>query len=196
MTMAGRTNILVAEPSPIIRIGLVSLLKRLDSLSLKIAEISDIGSLYEAIESFEVEILIINPMYLGQVTPDKIRAVSHNEKLKVVCFQSTAADQRHLKLYDDVISIYDIPSQIQDKLEKIINSNQDSDNQISARETEIIACIAKGYSNKEISDKLFISVNTVMTHRRNIMSKLQIHSQAGLTIYAIVNKIIDINDVK
>ena len=48
-------------------------------------------------------------------------------------------------------------------------------------------------SNKEIANSLFISLNTVITHRRNIARKLQIHSVAGLTIYAIVNKLVDIS---
>ncbi len=62
---------------------------------------------------------------------------------------------------------------------------------ISEREKEIIVCLVQGMSNKEIAAKLFISVNTVITHRRNITRKLQIHSLAGLTIYAIANDLID-----
>ena len=50
--------------------------------------------------------------------------------------------------------------------------------------------------NKEIAEKLYISVHTVITHRRNITRKLQIHSAAGLTIYAIVNKLVELSEVK
>lgn len=70
-------------------------------------------------------------------------------------------------------------------------SNADSKESISEREKEIIVCLVQGMSNKEIASKLFISVNTVITHRRNIVRKLQIHSLAGLTIYAIANNLID-----
>ena len=62
---------------------------------------------------------------------------------------------------------------------------------VSEREKEIIVCLVQGMSNKEIASHLFISVNTVTTHRRNIVRKLQIHSLAGLTIYAIANNLID-----
>ena len=62
---------------------------------------------------------------------------------------------------------------------------------ISEREKEIIVCLVQGMSNKEIASQLFISINTVITHRRNIVRKLQIHSLAGLTIYAIANNLID-----
>ncbi len=66
---------------------------------------------------------------------------------------------------------------------------------LSDREKDIIKCVAKGMSNKEIADALFLSIHTVTTHRRNITSKLQIHSPAGLTIYAIINNLIDIAEV-
>lgn len=68
--------------------------------------------------------------------------------------------------------------------------------ELSSREKEIICCIAKGLTNKEIADVLFLSIHTVTTHRRNICNKLQIHTPAGLTIYAIVNKLIKLQDIK
>ena len=63
-------------------------------------------------------------------------------------------------------------------------------------EREVIRLVAMGLSNKEIAERMFIAVNTVMTHRRNISRKLDIHATAGLTIYAIVNGIINVEDVK
>lgn len=67
---------------------------------------------------------------------------------------------------------------------------------LSEREKEIIVCITKGMSNKEIADHLFLSVHTVITHRRNISSKLQIRSTAGLIIYAIANKLVCIEEIQ
>lgn len=67
---------------------------------------------------------------------------------------------------------------------------------LSQREKEIVISIAKGYSNKEIADKLNISIHTVATHRRNISAKLQIHTEAGLTIYAIANGLVAMDELK
>ena len=67
---------------------------------------------------------------------------------------------------------------------------------LSDRERDVIIGVVQGLQNKEIADRLCISVNTVITHRRNIARKLQIHSPAGLTIYAIVNGLVDISSVK
>lgn len=67
---------------------------------------------------------------------------------------------------------------------------------LSDREKEIVHCVVLGLSNKQIADRLFISLNTVLTHRKNIARKLDIHSIAGLTIFAIVHKIVDLEELK
>ena len=66
---------------------------------------------------------------------------------------------------------------------------------LSQREQDIVRCVAMGLSNKEIAEKLYISVHTAITHRRNIAQKLQIHSPAGLTIYALVNQLVTIEEL-
>ncbi len=77
----------------------------------------------------------------------------------------------------------------------VLGSGQSAD-ALSDREKEVIVALVQGMANKEIADHLCISTNTVITHRRNIARKLQIHSPAGLTIYAIINGLVDISSVK
>ena len=89
----------------------------------------------------------------------------------------------------------------QDDVSKNISSmvfkgGQDNSETLSDREREVIIGVVQGLMNKEIADKMCISVNTVITHRRNIARKLQIHSPAGLTIYAMFNGLVDISSVK
>lgn len=64
---------------------------------------------------------------------------------------------------------------------------------ISPREVEIIRLVADGLSNKEIADKLFLSVHTVTTHRKNIMGKLGVNNTAGLVLFALKQNIISPN---
>jgi regulator of cell morphogenesis and NO signaling len=78
----------------------------------------------------------------------------------------------------------------------VFKGGQDNADALSDRERDVIVGVVQGLQNKEIADQLCISVNTVITHRRNIARKLQIHSPAGLTIYAIVNGLVDISSVK
>ena len=83
------------------------------------------------------------------------------------------------------------------RLEETMASKEEksSADDLSQREKEIITCVVKGMSNKEIAESLYISIHTVITHRRNIARKLQIHSPTLLTVYAIVNKLVDISEV-
>ena len=72
----------------------------------------------------------------------------------------------------------------------------ESDAPLSEREKEVLIEVVKGRSNKEIADVLYISPHTVMSHRKNIAKKLHIHSAAGLTIYAISNNLVCLDELK
>jgi regulator of cell morphogenesis and NO signaling len=87
-------------------------------------------------------------------------------------------------------------SDVSVKISHMINKNSDNNESLSEREKDVVISMVQGMTNKEIADHLCISINTVSTHRRNIARKLQIHSPAGLTIYAIVNNLVDISLVK
>ncbi len=76
------------------------------------------------------------------------------------------------------------------------NKSSIEQEELSEREKELVCCVVQGLTNKEIAAKLFISINTVITHRKNISRKLNIHSAAGLTIYAIVNNLVSLDDIK
>ena len=100
----------------------------------------------------------------------------------------------HCAIEDDILR----PILQQSSVSKSSNSRilKSSNEQLSDREKDILVQIVKGLSNKEIADVLFISPHTVITHRKNITRKLNIHSTAGLTIYAIVNNLVDINSLE
>ncbi len=67
--------------------------------------------------------------------------------------------------------------------------------ELSVREAEVAVLLAKGYINKEIADRLNISVTTVITHRRNIMEKLHARSLADVIIYAVMNGLVEVGDL-
>jgi FixJ family two-component response regulator len=66
---------------------------------------------------------------------------------------------------------------------------------LSQREKEVLALLVKGYINKEIADKLNISLTTVIFHRNNISEKLKTRSLGRLTIYAVLNNIVSLSEI-
>lgn len=108
-------------------------------------------------------------------------------------------NEEWLSLHSDVEDNIFIPAihHLESKRQKDISMPTPvSANALSERERDVVVSLVHGMSNKEIADHLNISLNTVITHRRNIARKLQIHSAAGLTIYAIVNGLVDLSSVK
>ena len=86
-------------------------------------------------------------------------------------------------------------SDVSAKISNMISKNVNNEN-LSEREKDVIISLVQGMTNKEIANHLCIAPNTVITHRRNITKKLQIHTPAGLTIYAIVTNLVDISSVQ
>lgn len=73
--------------------------------------------------------------------------------------------------------------------------NSTTDKGLSSRELEVLTEVARGLTNKEIADTLNISMNTVMSHRKNITAKLNIKTVSGLTFYALMNGLISGEEV-
>ncbi len=97
-----------------------------------------------------------------------------------------------LKLEHSMMNAANIAGDEKDAKEE----DADSGDILSEREKDIVRGIARGKVNKEIADELCISVHTVATHRRNISNKLDIHSTAGLAIYAIINHLVELDEVR
>ena len=104
---------------------------------------------------------------------------------------------RHSKLEDEVL--LPLVRMIEDPLfteMRVSRRRAAPDDALSDREKEILVSVAQGLLNKEIADRHNISINTVITHRKNITRKTGIKTVAGLTVYAILNGLIDINSVQ
>ena len=138
----------------------------------------------------ELKLLIIKYLPLDGLHNNQLTATLHD------IYENEAWLRQHAMVEDDIFvpairrleqlnKQSDVTRNISDMVFKA-GTGQDPD-ALSDREKDVIISLVQGMSNKEIADHLFISVNTVITHRRNIARKLQIHSPAGLTIYAIVN---------
>lgn len=194
-------KIAIAETSVIIRSGLVQVLKRIQGLKILPIEVMSPENLYDCVRLHQPDMLIINPAFQGYFDLRKFKDNSPETSVKYVALVCSVTDQSLLRSYDETITLYDEPEILKEKFERLLEVSQGEElltgqDVLSVREKEIITCVVKGMTNKEIADVLFLSAHTVITHRRNIARKLQIHSPAGLTIYAIVNKLVELQDIK
>ncbi|MDH6305070.1 DNA-binding NarL/FixJ family response regulator [Parabacteroides sp. PF5-5] len=194
-------KVTIVESSVIVCSGLEVQLKKLPGFRIQLTEISDTEYLGESLRLHKPDILIINPVAAAGATPQQFKQESGNPDMKCVALLSGLTNKAILRFYDGKIGIYDTLDEIRLKLEKLcaveINETEDSEEQqtLSVREKEIVVCVVKGMTNREIADRLYLSTHTVITHRRNIARKLQIHSASGLTVYAIVNKLVELSDI-
>jgi len=193
-------TVAIAEPSIIIRSGITVALKRIPGFRIQPVEIVSMDTLNNYMSLHKPDILITNPAFWGQFDIARLKENTVNPKLKSLALLYSSVDVSLLRNYDDTISIFDSVEQLKEKIEKLFESpleeNADETNVLSPREKEIITCVVKGLTNKEIAHELFLSTHTVISHRRNIARKLEIHSTAGLTIYAIVNKLVELEEIK
>lgn len=200
--MSTHLKIAIAEPSFIIRCGLETILKRLPGFHIQLIEIVTVESLVESLRMHQPDLLIINPSLAGPLLPRHLKEETGCTHLKLIALLYSVTDGSLLGSYDEQIGIYDSNDEIKHKLERLNTEEQseelgeDEQQSLSSREKEIVVCVVKGLTNREIADKLFISTHTVITHRRNIARKLQIHSASGLTVYAIVNKLVELSDIQ
>lgn len=201
MNNSASVKIAVAETSVIIRSGLSTVLKRLPNLNVQPIEVSSPESLQSYIHLHTPDILIVNPTFGGWFDLAAFKVENGKVETKYVALVCSVIDTNSLKEYDEHFSICDDAESIATKLNQLLCTEEEEEKEneqesLSLREKEIITCVVKGMTNKAIADQLYLSIHTVITHRRNIARKLQIHSPAGLTIYAIVNKLVELQDIK
>ena len=192
-------KVVIAETAPIILSGILHCLKNFKEFNPMVIEVDSKSSLLNTVSNEMVDLVIANPTFGGLLHPSEIRKTSRNPDTKIFAIEISKLNNTTLSLYDDHIHVTEDANEFRNKVLSAIDIEKDEAEEkdaLSAREKEIISNVVKGFTNQEIADKLFLSVHTVMTHRRNIARKLQIHSATGLTIYAIVNKIVDLSEIK
>ena len=188
-------RIVIAENSVIIRNGMTAVLKRVPNLKIQPMEVLSTDALQEFIRMHTPDILIVNPVFDGYFDLNRFRENPRTSHIKCIALQGALLDTTLLNKYDDMDTITGKILQLLQRDSGNEDIEEESES-LSYREKEIVVCVVKGMTNKEIASKLCLSIHTVITHRRNIVRKLQIHSPAGLTIYAIVNKLVELDDVK
>lgn len=195
MNKEGKYKIVLIEPSEIVATGIAAIIDRNPEFTV-VKTLSNIN--YFNATGHDVDIVIVNPAVIDYNDRLDIRSCLNATNVAIVALTHSNYEESVLRQYNECIGIYDNYARIIQKLKNAMEESSQSPksdlNELSGRERDILAAVAKGLTNKEIADEFNISVYTVISHRRNISQKLGINSIPGLTVYAIMNKLVDMSD--
>lgn len=194
-----RNRVIICEASEIIAIGLAEIIDGIAQFDV-VSRIDNPEQLCEKAIALDANLLIINPMLLGFQNRDfLIQLGKELPSVTLVALVTASLDHSMLTPYHGVIEINDTRSKVISKMNEFAqceSSRSLDDVELSKRETDVLVAVAKGMMNKEIADLMNISIHTVISHRKNITRKTGIKTVAGLTAYAILNNLIDINSIE
>ncbi len=195
--MSTKHKVTIIEPSEIVSAGLKQLVEY--GGNFHVVKIFKSIQDYSENQNGNPDIILINPsvMNIGDTNERNILTTKDNVSIVAICY--LAYNEETLRNYDGCIGMFCTQEQIEKKLQSALKTSSDKEqddnsNELSARECEILTAVAKGKTNKEIADEFNLSIHTVISHRKNISHKLGINSIAGLTIYAVMNKLLDVED--
>ena len=192
-------RVVLCESSEIITQGLYEIIQGIADFDV-VMRLDSPENLSEKLLVSDANILIINPLLLGFNGQNLISQwVKENPQLVCIALVTTYIEESILKAFDGVIGINDSKLKIINKLHQIIQDTDKQDKsddvELSKREIDVLVAVAKGLMNKEIAEQMNLSIHTVISHRKNITRKTGIKSVSGLTVYALLNNLIDENEV-
>lgn len=194
-----RISIAIVEPFPIIAKGLEQIFNEMKDFKVVLVISGECSYFAERVKTKTPDILLINPTILDFKKRTQIEDLMLQMSCKyVVALATGCVDNQMTRRYHAVVDISDTAERISDKLKRLIDNDksENENNELSQREQEILVCVAKGMMNKEIANRYHLSIHTVITHRKNIIKKIGIKSVSGLTVFAILNNLIGIEEVK
>jgi DNA-binding NarL/FixJ family response regulator len=196
-----RIKFVIAEKSYLIRKGIVSIINRIDHATV-VKELESLDEINSVILKYTPDFLVLNIGLLNQINKFRNSDIKADLSLIGIGIDSdNISSPEKPCILKETISILDDRDEIYKKLQDLINEKVNKQlyiskqTELSEREKTILKHVAKGLTNKEIAEKLFLSAHTVITHRKNITNKLGIKTISGLTVYAILNNIINIGDL-
>jgi len=190
-----RVNLAVLEPSDIVYQGLSTLLMKAsnDLYFYRVNELNEINVMHPKVN---FSIVIMNPEATQNRLGDFARLKKQLPSIYWLGLVYSFFGNEVLNKFDKTFSLTDNIDTIITLINTAYSQKKDGNEgsqELSEREIDVLKMLTRGFSNKEIADKLYISVHTVISHRKNLVEKTGIKSLPGLTIYAISQNIISID---
>ena len=197
--MTAKKKVLIVEPSVIIAEGLMKILGEHVQMEV-LSPLYDIEYLKGRVVTGKPDILIVNPTLLPlSKRQDFTNMIHEYPDITILALVYQYVEQSSLHIYQGVIDICEERGHICEIIMNCCSQQKpagealtdENEYELTKRELDVLVQIAKGLMNKEIADKLNISIHTVISHRKNITRKTNIKSVAGLAMYALMNNLIE-----
>lgn len=182
-------RVAIVESSAIIAEGIATILGRTNRVDV-VGIYSSLADILPLVNTSKVDAIIADVALYRQLEES-----NECDDIAVIGIQSTLCSEEVLRKFNAIITTYNSPEAIERIVCDAIVAPKERDysdsHELSERERDVLVLVARGLTNKEIASQLVISPHTVISHRKNIVHKTGIRSVAGLTVYAVLNKLID-----
>ena len=193
-----KANLLIALSDRRTQETLADLIDREKGGEVTVHTLRDPFTLLQTVKSLRPDIVIVSCNVCSPPMIETVRTIADLPKSRFVLYCETITDELMAERCEGHLSAEESDKEVIDLITSLLTADEREEvpGELTPRERDIIIGVVKGMTNKEIADELFISPNTVTTHRRNIVKKLDIHSASGLTVYAIMNKLVSLQDIE
>lgn len=194
-----KANLLIALSDSRTQEALATLIGREKGAEVTVHTLRDPFTLVRTIRSLRPDIVIVSCNVCSPPLIETLRTMADLPETRFILYCDTITDELLAERCEGHLSAEESDKEVIDLISSLLTAEEGEREvvgELTPRERDIVIGVVKGMTNKEIADKLFISINTVTTHRRNIVKKLDIHSASGLTVYAIMNKLVSLEEIK
>lgn len=193
-----KANLLIALSDRRTQGTLADLIDREKGAEVTVHTLRDPFTLLQTVKRLLPDIVIVSCNVCSPPMIETVRTIADLPKARFILYCETITDELLAERCEGHLSAEESDKEVIDLITSLLTADEREEvpGELTPRERDIIIGVVKGMTNKEIADELFISPNTVTTHRRNIVKKLDIHSASGLTVYAIMNKLVSLQDIE